>query len=266
MYTLKQSRRIRGSAGDPLPTVWKSLEDVGTKFLRGQLVLVAAAPGIGKSAFTLSYALKANVPTLYFSADSDAFTQLARSISILTGRHMAQSVAAVREDDKAVLEELPERPIRLVYDASPSLDTIELELAAWWELHNEFPHMVIIDNVTNVVNGTESNAEDPFGGLEVLMDWLHNMARKTMACVVGLHHVTGPFNGGSMPIGLNGIKGQIGRVPEMVLTLHKEDDEHFGTAALNVSTVKNRGGKSDPSGETFVSLNWDGDRMMIVDR
>ena len=78
MYSLIQSKRIRGSAGEPLPTVFKALEERGTRFLRGQFVLVAAGAGTGKSAFVLTQALKSKVPTLYFSADSDSFTKLCR--------------------------------------------------------------------------------------------------------------------------------------------------------------------------------------------
>jgi hypothetical protein len=85
MYTPLQILYIKGSAGDPLPKVWDALDEKGTRFLRGQLCLICAGPGTGKSAFVLTYAPLAKVPTLYFSADSDAFTQLSRSLSILTG-------------------------------------------------------------------------------------------------------------------------------------------------------------------------------------
>jgi len=82
--------------------------------------------------------------------------------------------------------------------------------------------------------------------------------------VIGLHHVTGPHNDGDKPIPLSGIKGQIGRVPEMIMTLHRVPNE-FGPDALNISTVKNRGGKSDPSGQDFASLEFVGETMKISD-
>jgi len=34
--------------------------------------MVAAAPNAGKSMFALVYAIKANIPTLFFSADTDS--------------------------------------------------------------------------------------------------------------------------------------------------------------------------------------------------
>ncbi|QLF84634.1 DnaB-like dsDNA helicase [Mycobacterium phage Gail] len=265
MYTPRQSLYIRGSAGDPLPPVWDALHQKGTQLRRGQLVLVCAGPGTGKSAFVLAYALKSKVPTLYFSADSDAFTQLTRSVSILSGWSLEKSTRAVREQDidEEIAKELDPIPIRFNYKASPSLDVIEESLEAYTALYEDYPALIVVDNITNVRTDS-SDGDDPFSGLESLMDYLHEMARETGSCVIGLHHVTGQHNDGDKPIPLSGIKGQIGRVPEMVLTLHRVS-EGFGPDSLNVSTVKNRGGKSDPSGQDYASLKFVGDTMEISD-
>jgi len=47
--------------------------------------MVAAAPNAGKSMFALIYAIKANVPTLFFSADTDTATVMMRAASHLSG-------------------------------------------------------------------------------------------------------------------------------------------------------------------------------------
>lgn len=263
MFTLQQSLYIKGSAGDPLPKVWSTLD---ADFLRGQLALVCAAPGIGKSAFTLSYAIQARVPTLYFSADSDAFTQLSRSVSILTGWDMEESKRQIRAEKLAAAAEaaLDALPVMFKYDASPTLTQIEQPLEAFGQKYGEYPALVVIDNLTNVRVGTGTNEDDPFAGLEGLMDYLHTMARDTGSCVVVLHHVQGAYNNGNIPIPLGGIKGQIGRVPEMVLTLHRVRNE-YGPDAMNVSIVKDRNGKPDPSGYTYTTLEFDGDTMQIKD-
>ena len=261
MYTPLQSLWIKGSAGDPLPTVFPSLPP----FLRGQLCLICAGPGTGKSALILTYALRAKVPTLYMSADSDAFTQLSRSVSILTGWGLDKASRMVRDEDlNGATPALADIPIRCNYQASPSLDQVESSMLAYDEVYGDFPALVVVDNVTNVRTGGD-NEDDPFAGLESLMDYLHDMARQTSACVVGLHHVTGPNNDGDKPIPLSGVKGQIGRVPEMILTLHRVGSQ-FGVGSLNVSTVKNRAGVADPSGKDFVSLEFDGPTMSIKDR
>lgn len=265
MYTPVQSLYIRGSAGDPLPTVFQSLHSLGTIFRRGQLCLVSAGAGTGKSAFILTYAMLANVPTLYFSADSDAFTQNSRMLSILTGAPLEKTTEIVRgsnlEQAEAVLNG---SLVRLVYDATPSLDRIETVTQAFEEVYGDFPKLVVIDNITNVVGKGGDDENDPFSGLEGLMDYLHTMARNTQACVVGLHHVTGEYANGDKPVPLNGVKQQIHRVPEMVLTLHKIT-ETYGTTSLNVSPVKNRGGVQDASGMTYASLEFIGEKMWIRD-
>ena len=160
-------------------------------------------------------------------------------------------------------EEFADIPIRFNYSASPNLDQIEASVRAYEEVYGDYPALIVIDNVTNVRSGGD-NDDDPFAGLESLMDYLHDMARNTAACVVGLHHVTGGYNDADRAIPLSGVKGQIARVPEMVLTLHKQVDD-FGPDRLCVSTVKNRGGKADPSGSDYVPLYFQGDNMAIKD-
>ncbi|MEU9603674.1 AAA family ATPase [Streptomyces sp. NPDC048057] len=262
MYTLSQSIRARGNSGEPLPPAFKALEQAGTRFLRGQLSLTVAAGGIGKSAFTLARILKAAcpIPTIYFSADSSADIQISRAISILTGTPMAVSTAAVRRNDISPYAGQLDVPVRFDYAASPTIDDIEDTVAAWYELYGEDAHMIVLDNITNIRGGTSANDDDPFGGLESLMDWASDMARTTGAHVAGLHHATGPHNDGGAPIPMSGVKGQITRVPALVLTLHKPDGNTLG-----VSKVKDRAGRSDPSGQTFVELGFDGDTMQITD-
>lgn len=228
-------------------------------------MLACAGPGTGKSGLVLAYALKSKVPTFYFSADSDAFTQLTRSLSIVAGQTLERSTEAVRHEDLSAVESLfDDIPIRFNYNASPSLDQIETSLMAYDEVFGEYPALIVVDNITNVRAGGE-NDEDPFSGLEGLMDYLHTMARDTEACVIGLHHVTSGYNDADKPIPLSGVKGQITRVPEMVLTMFRIASE-FGTDDLNISTVKNRGGRADPSGNSYITLDFIGDSMTIKDR
>lgn len=154
---------------------------------------------------------------------------------------------------------LNQHQVRFNYNASPTQDDIERCIEAYYELFNQYPHQIILDNVTNVRAGG-GDGDDPFSGLEGLMDWASDMARQTQANVTGLHHVTGPNNDGKAPIPMSGVKGQITRVPALVLTLFKPDSETLG-----VSAVKNRAGKADPSGQNYVELGWNGDHMSITD-
>ena len=266
MYSITQARRIRGAAGDPLPTVFNTFTDYKIVFRRGQLCLICAGPGTGKSALALSQAVKSRVPTLYMSADSDAFTQVSRSFSINTGLTMDETEKYARGEPvlpstEAKASGLKDIPIRFNFLASPTLKNLERSMEAFDELYGEYPALTVVDNITNVRNGTEDNAENPFGGLEVFLDYANEMARETQSCVIGLHHVNGPYNDQNKPIPMSGVKGQIGRVPQMILTLFKS-----GPNTVGVSPVKNRGAKFDPSGEWYAELDFDGATMTFADQ
>lgn len=263
MYSLSQSIRLRGNAGDPLPTVFPALNKAGTRFLLGQLGLIAAGPGVGKSILALTVALRSGVPTVYLSADSDAATQLTRSVCILSGTSVETASRAVLSGNLGKYEEaLAGSNIRFSYNASPTVDDINTTMEAYQEVYGEFPQLVIVDNLTNVRTETSEGEDDPFSGLEALLEYLHTMARNTGACVLALHHVTGKYNDSDTAVSLSGIKGQVGRVPELILTLHRRRYEGYEDL-LCVSTVKQRGGEADPSGKTYVALPFHGDRMAI---
>lgn len=212
----------------------------------------------GKSALVLTIALRTGVPVLYFSADSDAFQQLARSIAVLAGVTFDEARRAVLSGDlgryNGALQGLP---IRFVFDSSPTLDALEQNIEAYEEVYGEYPHLIVVDNISDVLVGGDQKADERH---DDLLAYLHDTARGTAACVIGLHHVTGPYNDSDKPVPLSGIKGQLGRKPELILTLFKSSP---GT--LGVSVPKNRGGAPDPSGKAYVELAFDGARMAIRD-
>lgn len=263
MLTLAQSAAVRGSAGEPLPVVWEALGDKGTHFVRGQLALVAAGPGTGKSAYVLSYALKSKVSCLYFSADSDAFVQLSRSLAIMGDMNMSEAGELARSEDYTRIAQIVGgSPVRFSYNSTPTLEHIQDQIMAYEELYGDFPELIVVDNALDVeLDASEDQAQS----LDQLMAWLHDMARTTEACVIVLHHVTGPYNDAKTPIPLSGVKGQIGRVPELILTLHKGESGYGDVEELRISTVKNRGQKADPSGNDYAELTFDGYRMSIKD-
>lgn len=257
--------RARGAGGEPIPTGWKALDNAGIVFRRGQLVLIAAGPGTAKSALTLAMTIQSEVPSMIFSADSDAFTQMTRAISMLTGLDLSETTEMVLHDTipDDIADQMSSVALRIDYESSPSSDDMEEILEAYWELYGEYPTIIVIDNITNV-DGVGGDDTDYSAGLEGLMDYLHSMARETAACVIGLHHVKGEYNNGDKPIPLSGVKGQIGRVPEMILTLHKRplDDD---TMILCISKVKVRGGQPDPTGMTWAELEFIGKKMSFKD-
>jgi replicative DNA helicase len=252
LLTLVRARHLAGKAGEPLPTAFPALEKAGVHIRRGQLTLIAAGSGTGKSAFTLTIATRAEVPTLYFSADSDAFTQYTRLGAMLT----ETPVWAVEKDmdqGKSVHYDTQINNLdylRWEFDAAPTLDTLDLDIQAFGYTYGCWPQMIVVDNIKNV--WTESENEN--NRYSEIIDYLHELARKTGAAVVALHHLTGEYDDGIKPAPMSSLLGKVSKIPAMILTLHKEGSSDFENLKLNVSIVKNRGGKADPSGGWFISL------------
>ncbi|MER6086550.1 AAA family ATPase [Streptomyces bluensis] len=255
MFSLAQSVGIRGAAGEPIPNTFKSLKRLEVEFRRAELSLVVAGPGTGKSLFALFLAMMANIPVLYFSADSSSATQVARATAMITGEDAKGIKLALTEGDFSDYEDALGKRwwARFNYSARPTQQEIELYLLCYLEVYGCTPHLLVIDNVTNVDTGAVGDAESFTFGLEGLCEYLDDMARATNAHVLGLHHVTGEHSDGLNPIPLSGVKGKVHRVPSLILTIHKEVDG-MNSRILNVSPVKNREGFEDSSGRTFASF------------
>lgn len=246
MYSPAQSVRIQGSIGQPLPNVYRDLD-----FQRGQVCLICAAPAVGKSVFTLNLTEQTGLPALYFSADSDHHTQMTRLTSMKTGRPVGTTAAEVLRHE--VDPRITSSRLRFVYDPQPSLKALDDNIRAFDQLYGEPPAILVVDNVTNVDQGEDED-------LNRLLQYLHDLGRETEAAVFALHHVTGPYNDGDKPVPRTGVKDQVGRIPEVILTLFTP-----GPRQLGVCKVKVRNGPSDPMAQNPLILRFDTDTMRISD-
>ncbi|MGV9693345.1 AAA family ATPase [Streptomyces sp. NPDC003444] len=258
--------RIKGAAGEPIPSPYKGLQKSEVEFRRGEFSLVAAGPGTGKSLLALNLAMYAGLPCVYWSADSGAATQVSRATAIITGDSIKTIKRKLIDDAfDAYTAELGKRWwIRFSFSARPTPADLELDLASYFEIFGIHPHLIVVDNITNVDGGSSPDAEGYSFGLEAMCEYLADMARQTQAHVLALHHVTGEHSDGLSPIPLSGVKGKIGRVPSLILTVHKEIDGMDGRI-LHVSPVKNREGFEDSSGQTFSSYDFNTINMRLTD-
>ena len=233
----------------PLPDVWKSLKDEQIKFRRGQLCMVAAAPNAGKSMFALIYAIKAKVPTLFFSADTDVTTVMIRAAAHITG-HQQVTVEPNLDSNPKYYEKYLDstKHIEWVFDSSPSLDDIELEVKAYQELNGVPPELIVVDNLMNVAAETDNE----WAGLRAIMMELHDLARNTEACVLVLHHVSeqSEYGDGTNPPPRRSIHGKVSQLPSLIVTLGY--DPFAGM--LKLSAVKNRFGPNSANAARSVSL------------
>lgn len=247
---LKLSRAWSGvtTRATPLPDVWKNLVKQSIKFRRGQVCMVAAAPNAGKSMFALIYAIKAQVPTLFFSADTDTATVMIRAAAHLSGHsQLAVEQNIEKRADYYSAHLVNTSHIQWVFDSSPSLDDIEMEIKAYLELYGIAPQLIIIDNLMNVAAETDNE----WAGLRAIMMELHDMARKTEACVLVLHHVSEQSEYGSpmMPPPRRAIHGKVSQLPALILTLGYDP-----TGLLRVAAVKNRFGQHFADASSWASL------------
>ena len=249
MLNLGRAWRGSNTNATPLPDVWKDLAKKQIKFRRGQVCMVAAAPNAGKSMFSLIYAIKAKVPTLFFSADTDTPTVMMRAASHLSG-HSQLLVETNLNNSRHYYDKYLSNMdnIQFVFDSSPSLDDVELEVKAYVELYGIPPELIVIDNLMNVV----AESDNEWAGLRAIMVEFHDMARKTEACVMVLHHVSEQSEYGKTtePPARRAIHGKVSQLPALILTLGFDPINHI----LKVAAVKNRFGPHTADGTDHTGL------------
>ena len=249
MLNLHRAWNSTTTKATPLPDVWNDLKSKQIRFRRGQVCMVAAAPNAGKSMFALIYAIKADVPTLFFSADTDIATVMMRTAAHISGHNQTLVEENLNKSTHFYDSKFDQvKNIQWVFDSSPSLDDLEMEIKAYIELYGIPPELIVIDNLMNVA----AESDNEWAGLRQIMVELHDMARQTEACVMVLHHVSEQSEYGSTtePPHRRSIHGKVSQLPAMILTLGYEPIQSL----LRVAAVKNRFGKHTADGKDYVSL------------
>ncbi len=253
MQSLKFLLRRRGEEGSALPPVLKTLDSAGVKFKRSQVSMVAAAPGVGKSAFALNYAIKAKLKTLYISPDSDMMmlTQriLAQGWNIDT--QVAEELIEAEEPDAMDYIAETAKLIWFDFQAGPRLQDIRDNIEAYATVWGEYPELIIIDNLKDIQNdGSE------YERFNESIDFLHQSARATSAHIMVLHHVVGHYEDGLTPVPLTGLVQKPGKSVRLVLTLHKVQPGIMG-----VRVVKSNNSRSSGDASYGVDIGFLPERM-----
>lgn len=266
MQTLSLALHTKGEEGLALPTVFHSLDRLGARFRRGQVSLVAAAAGGGKSAFALyqitrlAYDEFTPVPSLYFSADCD---QLQVAITILAGV-MNKTLPEIEElldlKDSETMERLEACTSHIWWSfaSSPSIKDIVDELDAYAFVYGEYPHHVVVDNLLDVVGEADTNVR-----LANTMLELNEIARTKGCHVLVLAHVLkaqekqfgSKYSDGLIPIPRSGIMGVVDQKATLMLTLYRES-----ATVMGVCMVKSRSGDARADASIRRSMGWDPSR------
>lgn len=257
MQTPSQTARRRDDSGARLPQPWAGAAAQGVYLRRGQLAMLAAAPGVGKSVLATSYVLQSGARTLYLSADTDSYTTSIRLIAATTGCTLEQAEAGRSAGADWAIDALRTiRNVHFAFPSSPDEREIGERLIAYREAEGEYPDLMVVDNLQNVAFDDEE-----FAGQRRLMREFQSVASRTGTAILILHHVTGEHENGDKAPPLSGISGKLSKFPALIATAWRK-----GVKELGISVVKNRFGPADPSGvQHTVSLHADMERMQIRD-
>ena len=258
-YMQTATRALQGtrSSGAPLPRVdaLTDLYDSMFRWLprRGQMMMVAGQPGSQKSGLALWYVECLKVPALYFSMDMAQHTASTRLASILTG---ASSEKIAEESMNGhgwyYAEALEESQISFCFDSSPTLEDMYAEINAYVEVYDRFPHVIVVDNLMDVMAEGEMGHQSD----KALLLEFKNLARVTGAAVIVLHHASESSGNPLDPPARKFVINKASQTPEIILTVGFNSD----TGEFKVAFVKQRNAPSDPGAENPVSLRADPDR------
>lgn len=262
MLRIDRAMRQQAHHAPVVPGMYPSLAARQVAIRRGEVSMIAGAPGAGKSTIALDLAIRSRVPTLYVSADTHSHTVSLRLLANLSGREQAQIEPYMHDPQyqewvRRTLD--PASHIRWCFDSAPSMARIELELEAFTELYGDTPDMVVVDNLTDVaVDGM-----DEWGGMRTLLKEMKFLARLYDTAFLVLHHTSEGWNmsaGVAHTPARQALQGKVAQTPALILTVSNHDQ-----GLLYVCPVKSRYGQADPSGMTATSFVYRPASMQIID-
>jgi len=221
--------------------------------------MIAGTPGAGKSSVALAIAARAKVPTLYFSADTNAHTMAMRLVA-MSGKITQQAAEVMLKNNAEKAEEilLMNNHLFWSFESTPTLKDLDDEVSAFETVWGRSPTLIVVDNLGDIA----MDGHEEFQGMRAAMKELKYLARDTNAAVLVLHHTKEGFEGYPCQP-RNAIQGLVNQIPAMILTIGqmKQGD----TNMLCVAPVKNRYGRADQTGSNYVSLAFIPDSMYLDD-
>lgn len=249
MRTLGRAARRPADNGTFLQTIFLPFEQAGIRLREGTANIIAGPPGSMKTALALYWVGRLNLPTLYLSADSEDFEVVERVAAMMSG----DTVKEVQANPSKYAEALDSLNLRFTFEDSPTYKDVELDVAAYAEVHGDWPKVIVIDNLMNLTGENESEWAAHRDHMRVI----HRLTRVTKATLLVLAHMSDDRNDTSTPAPRNKLMGKVGALPKTILSLG------FDGQRLNVAAVKNRWGPADASGQDYVSLFVDPARFQM---
>jgi AAA domain len=261
MKTLRRSVRKTDVGGEPLPAPFQAFARAGIVLRRAEVTVIAGTPGAGKSSVALHIAARLKQPTLYFSADTNAHTMAMRLIS-MSGKMTQQAAENLMKNHPDTAEAILSENNHLFwsFESSPTLKDLDEEVSAFETIWGRSPTLIVVDNLMDVaLDGAEE-----FAAMRQIMKELKYLARDTNAAVLVLHH-TQEGSQGYPCQPRSALQGKVAQVPAMVLTVGQQMLPTGLDMYLCIAPVKNRYGKADQTGNTYIQLSFDPESMYLED-
>jgi predicted ATP-dependent serine protease len=261
MKTLRRSVRKSEVGGEPLPAPFQAFERAGMILRRAEVTVIAGTPGAGKSSIALHIAARLKQPTLYFSADTNAHTMAMRLIA-MSGKMTQQQAENLLKHNPDTAESILANNNHLYwsFEPSPTLKDLDEEVAAFETMWGRSPTLIVVDNLMDI----SMDGHEEFSGMRAAMKELKYLARDTNACVLVLHHTKEGYEGRPCQP-RSSLQGMVNQIPAMVLTVGQQLMHEGKDTYLCVAPVKNRYGKADQTGNTYVTLSFEPGSMYLED-
>lgn len=226
----------------------------GCRPRQGEVIMIAGRSGNQKSGFALWWVSQMNLPTLYLSADMSNWQASIRLACSLTGLTTDEVEEAWKENSHRARElEAALRASKITWRFGQiTYRGIDEELAAFVERTNEYPKVIVLDNLMD----TEDAQSDYAAQMEV-MQMCSQLAEMTGATVIIMHHASDKsFNAterGYMPPSRAEIKGGLSEKPHLSLSVALDPD----LLDFRIGIIKQRMGPCDPSGNSYATIKAD---------
>ena len=257
MRTLARAVGSVDIGGEPLPSVFRTFDVNKVVIRRSEISMIAGTPGAGKSTLALAIALRAKVPTLYISADTNAHTMAMRLLSMIINKPQSEAEMLLIDDVENSRKVINNSSGHIFwsFESAPTLTDIDQEVEAFEELWGCAPTLIVIDNLMDIAN----DGGEEFAAMRSTIKELKYLARDTNAAVLLLHHTKESYVGNPCQP-RSALQGMVAQLPALICTVGSN-----APGFIAVAPVKNRYGKADPTGDTAFWLQFNPEMMDVSD-
>ena len=259
--------KARGRDGEMagVPTGFAELDELTNGLHGGQLVIVAARPGLGKSTIALDFAraatIKHHMPTIFFSLEmgrSEIAMRLLAAEASIPMHTLRKGAMDQRDWDKLaqVRGQIADAPLYI--DDSPNMTLVEIRAKCRRLSQRVGLKMVVIDYLQLMTSGkkVESRQQE----VSEFSRALKLLAKELHVPVIALSQLNrGPEQRSDKKPALSDLResGSLEQDADIVILLHREDayereSPRAGEADLIVA--KHRNGRQDTIGVSFSGM------------